>query len=89
MNMWYDKIMKLKEAEEFEKRRHFDFILGSVHFAKDIDPYEERYWEGRSVQEGYRVYLEETLECVKIHDHYDVLGHLTYASKSPYNPPRS
>ena len=76
------------DLDAFLKRRHFDFVLGSVHFAQDIDPYEERYWEGRSVKEAFRVYLEEMLECVKIHDNFDVLGHLTYACKSPHNPTR-
>ena len=73
-------------ASEFPKQRPFDFVLGSVHFAQDIDPYEKRFWEGRTVQEGFRAYLEETLEVLKIHDNYDVLGHLTYACKSPHNP---
>lgn len=77
-----------REAEEFPNQRHFDFVLGSVHFAQDIDPYEERFWEGRSVKEGFRIYLEEMLEVVGIHDNYDVLGHLTYACKSPHNPTR-
>lgn len=77
-----------KELEDFLSQRPFDFVLGSVHFAQDIDPYEERFWEGRSVREGFRVYLEEMLEVVKLHDNYDVLGHLTYACKSPHNPTR-
>lgn len=76
----------MKEVEHFVGLRHFDFVLGSVHFAQDIDPYEKRYWDGRTVKEGFRVYLEETLECVKLHEHFDVLGHLTYACKSPYSP---
>ena len=75
----------LQQVTEFLARNRFDLVLGSVHFARDIDPYEKRFWEGRSVQDGFRVYLEETLEVVKIHDNYDVLGHLTYACKSPHN----
>ena len=75
-----------EEVDSFSKARYFDFVLGSVHFARDIDPYEKRYWDGRTMAEAFRVYLEETLECVKIHDSFDVLGHLTYACKSPYSP---
>ena len=74
-----------KELEDFLSQRPFDFVLGSVHFAQDIDPYEERFWEGRSVREGFRVYLEEMLEVVKLHDNYDVLGHLNYVCKSAHN----
>ena len=74
------------EMAEFLKLRRFDFVLGSLHYIEDVDPYEACYWEGRPVKESYRVYLEELLECVRVHDDYDVLGHLTYACKSPYNP---
>ena len=31
-------------------------------------------------------YLEEILTCVKVHDAFDVLGHLTYLSKTVSNP---
>ena len=75
-----------QELHDFLQLRHFDFVLGSIHFAQDIDPYEKRYWEGRSVAEAFRVYLEETLACVRVQDDFDVLGHLTYACKSPHNP---
>jgi histidinol-phosphatase (PHP family) len=68
------------------KLRDFDFVIGSVHFAEGKDPYFPEFWEGRSVKESFRKYLEETLKCVEIHDKYDVLGHLTYASKSKSNP---
>lgn len=74
------------ELEALLKQRHFDFVLGSVHFVDNIDPYEKRYWAGRSVKEAFRAYLEEILACVKVHDNFDVLGHLTYACKSPNNP---
>jgi len=75
-----------KEMAEFLKLYPFDFVIGSVHFIHDVDPYEERYWAGRSVRESYRVYFDEMLECVRVQDDYDVLGHLTYACKSPFNP---
>ena len=74
------------EVADFLKLRHFDFVLGSLHYIEDTDPYEASYWEGRSVKEGYRVYLEELLACMKVHEDFDVMGHLTYACKSPHNP---
>ncbi|MBQ7321977.1 MAG: histidinol-phosphatase HisJ family protein [Clostridia bacterium] len=77
-----------QELEDFLRLRHFDFVLGSIHFAQDVDPYEKRFWEGRRVKESFRVYLEEMLACVKVQDNFDVLGHLTYACKSPHNPTR-
>ena len=68
------------------KRRPFDFVLGSIHFADDRDVYYSDYWEGKSVFQGERCYLEYTLACVQAHDSFDVLGHLTYITKAWKNP---
>jgi len=64
----------------------FDFVIGSVHFVEGFDPYEPEYWEGRSVQEAFCAYLEEVYQCVRLHDDFDVLGHMTYVCKSIHNP---
>ena len=64
------------------KRRPFDFVLGSIHFVDDFDVYYEDYWKGKSVFEAERRYLEETLNCVRLHDDFDVLAHLTYIAKT-------
>lgn len=68
------------------QRRNFDFVIGSVHFARDLDVYFAPYWEGRTVFEAEREYLETTLRCVQAHDDFDVLGHLTYLSKAKGHP---
>ena len=68
------------------RRRHFDFVLGSVHLVDGVDVYMEPYWENKSYDEAIRRYLETTLECVRVHEDYDVLGHLTYISKCGANP---
>ena len=68
------------------KKRAFDFVIGSVHFADGYDPYDKKYWEEKTLHEAFRRYLEVTLDCVSIHDDYDVLGHLTYVCKSAHNP---
>ena len=71
------------------KELNFDFIIGSVHFAGGVDPYHPEFWKDKkSVREGFERYLCQVLECVKIHDGYDVLGHINYVSKSVYNPTR-
>ena len=64
------------------QRRKFDFVLGSVHFVGDEDVYFSPYWDGKTVFEAERRYLEETLACVQAHDDFDVLAHLTYISKA-------
>lgn len=64
----------------------FDFVIGSVHYVDGHDPYEPEYWQGRTVSEAFRVYLEEIYRCVLVHEDFDVLGHLTYVCKSVHNP---
>ncbi len=67
-------------------RRPFDFVLGSIHFVDDLDVYFEEFWQGKSVFEAERRYLEATLDCVRIHDDFDVLAHLTYIAKTHAHP---
>lgn len=67
-------------------RRHFDFIIGSVHFADGFDIYYDEYWANKTVQAAEITYFERILECVKKHDSFDVLGHLTYIGKIKANP---
>ncbi len=73
-------------AARCARERDYDFILGSVHFAQGLDVYYPEYWEGKSMDEGERVYLENTLACVRAHEDFDVLAHLTYISKARHNP---
>ncbi len=81
--------MTAGNREQFQKdlqRRPFDFVLGSIHFVDDLDVYYPPYWQGKSVFEAERRYLEETLNCVRVHDDFDVLAHLTYIAKTKCHP---
>ena len=81
--------MTADNTVQFQKdlqRRPFDFVLGSIHFVDDFDVYYEDYWKGKSVFEAERRYLEETLNCVRLHDDFDVLAHLTYIAKTHSHP---
>ncbi len=76
-------------VEQFRKdlqRRPFDFVLGSVHFAEDLDVYFQEYWADKTVFQAERRYLETTLECVTVHNDFDVLAHLTYIAKARSHP---
>ena len=64
------------------RRRPFDFVLGSVHFVDDLDVYYADYWQDKTVFQAERRYLEATLDCVRVHDNFDVLAHLTYIGKA-------
>ncbi|MBQ9149184.1 MAG: histidinol-phosphatase HisJ family protein [Oscillospiraceae bacterium] len=69
--------------------RHFDFVIGSVHFVDEMDVYLAPFWEGRTKESVYLQFMEETLKCVQAHDQFDVLGHLTYISKCRGNPTKA
>ena len=76
-------------AAQFQKdlkRRPFDFVLGSIHFVDDLDVYMEPWWRGKTVLQAEQRFLEATLECVKIHEDFDVLAHLTYIAKTHCHP---
>ena len=73
-------------AEAFTRSYPLDFVIGSLHYVDGYDPYQPQYWEGKTMHRAYERYLEETLRCVRLHDDFDVLGHLTYVCKSPHNP---
>lgn len=64
----------------------FDFVIGSVHFTGGYDPYYKEFWTHNGIEEGFEKYLLQTLKCVKVHNNFDVLGHLNYVCKSEHNP---
>ena len=81
--------MSPDNVEAFRKdlqRYPFDFVLGSVHFVDDLDVYFQPYWEGKTIHQAEERYLQETLACVKAHNDFDVLAHLTYISKCRAHP---
>jgi histidinol-phosphatase (PHP family) len=81
----YNKETMAKDLQQ----RHFDFVLGSVHFVKEQDIYYKEFWQDKTVEQAVSLFLEETLQCVRHHDDYDVLGHLTYLSKTQAHPTHS
>ena len=70
------------------QRRDFDFVIGSLHFCHGEDVYYQSFWDKHTVPQAELAYLEETLACVRAHDGFDVLGHLTYLSKAGAHPAR-
>ena len=81
--MLEDNILQLRQDLS---RRHFDFVIGSIHFVDDLDVYFEPFWQGKTVWEAEQRFLEGTLSCVRVHDDFDVLGHLTYLGKTDAHP---
>ena len=60
-------------------KNELDFIIGSSHLVRGLDPYYPAYYEGRTEIEGIRDYFESILENVTLIDDFDVYGHLDYA----------
>ncbi len=67
-------------------QRDYDFIIGSVHCVGGVDIYYPEYWQDLTVPEAELRYLQEVLTCVRVHDGFDVLGHLTYITKLKRHP---
>lgn len=77
------------EVGEFLSNGDFDFVIGSIHYVGGFDPYYKEFWDDMSFKDAISKYMEQTIKCVKTHDNFDVLGHLTYVCKSSYNPTKS
>lgn len=79
-------IHNLAQFQQDLQRHPFDFVLGSVHFVDDLDVYFEDFWRDKTVFQAERRCLEATLDCVRLHNDFDVLAHLTYISKTKCHP---
>ncbi len=56
----------------------FDFVLASNHLADGVDPFDPKYFEGRTQEQGYRAYFEDMLYNVTHYTDYDIYSHLDY-----------
>lgn len=68
---------------EFLATRKFDYVIGSAHWVGNADPYFIEFWD---CDDPFLKYLLGVREYVRLHDDFDVLGHLTYVCKAPHNP---
>ena len=64
--------------EDFAEVCPWDFIIGSTHVVKGIDPYYPIYWEGKTKKQGILEYYEDTLANIRQFDCFDVYGHIDY-----------
>ncbi|GAB1353102.1 MAG TPA: histidinol-phosphatase HisJ family protein [Candidatus Rifleibacterium sp.] len=64
-------------CRRFVAGRPFDFIIASMHRARELDFYcGEFYKQHSTVEECWRVYLEESLRAVQAFSDFDVFGHI-------------
>ena len=70
-----------KLLDALHRTEKLDFILLSVHSVNGLDPYDKEYFEGRTLREAYRTYLESVLESVESGLPYHAVGHIGYVWK--------
>lgn len=70
--------------EKYSNEWSFDFIIGSCHLIDGYDPYFPEFFEIHEEEKGYQRYFEYLLENIKLHNCYDVLGHIDYVVR--YGP---
>ncbi len=67
--------------KELTSRYPFDFVIGSLHIVKGMDPYFQEIFKEYGDTKGYRMAFEEMLEDIKNIDSFDVLGHIDYVTR--------
>ena len=70
------------------KRWPFDYVLLSQHIVDGVDPYDQRFYQGRSQADAYYSYARAVLDSLNRFDHgaYDALAHYGYVAKfAPYD----
>ncbi len=68
----------VREDAVYAKSHEFDFIIGSTHIVRGMDPYYPEFFEGRDDEEAFHEYFEDELKNIKKHSNFDVYGHLDY-----------
>lgn len=70
----------------YAKSYDFDFIIGSTHVCKGMDPCLPEYFEGKTEEQAYSDYFQSIIDNVKNFSDFDVYGHLDYVVR--YGPNR-
>ncbi len=76
-----------EKLQAYVREFPFDFIIGSSHLVRGMDPYYPAYFEGRSQKDAYREYFYSIYENIQVFQDYDVYGHLDYVVR--YGPTRN
>lgn len=71
----------LEENREIASKYPFDYIIGSIHAAKEADIFNPEFYEGKTKKEAFEQYFSSMIDCVKQYDFIDSLGHIDYISR--------
>ncbi|MEA4854234.1 MAG: histidinol-phosphatase HisJ family protein [Christensenella sp.] len=61
--------------------QELDFVIASQHTVKEKDPYFGDCFEGKTLRQAQREYLEEMLYTLQRYENFDVVGHIGYIDK--------
>lgn len=76
----------VRDARMFTEFNPFDFVIGSTHVVNGIDLSDPKFYEGKTKKQAYTEYFETVLENAKLHDCYNVYGHIDYVNRyAPYD----
>ena len=64
-------------CRRFVAGRSFDFVIASMHRARELDfYYGEFYKQHSNIEECWKIYLEESLRAIQAFSDFDVFGHI-------------
>ena len=72
---------RLNDYEKILKKYPLDFVIGSVHEIGGIAVSQKAFFQGKSKAQVYRQYYSNLLECIRMFDNFDVIGHLDYCKR--------
>lgn len=76
----------VEEINAFVNAHEYDYVIGSIHVIHQTEFYEPaKFFTNKTKQQAHREFFLNTLECVKVFDCFDCLGHLDYICRyGPY-----
>lgn len=66
----------LDRYEALMGEEKFDFVICSMHTARQQDLHSKAFFKGRTIEEAHQTYYEELLDCVKRFKRFSILGHI-------------
>jgi len=60
----------------------FDYVIGSTHLSRRLDPYEPSFWEGIDEDKAIEAYFQDELENLTSVSCYDVAGHIDFVLRT-------
>lgn len=74
LNLQYQSAIR----DYLDQHPDFDFIIGSTHSSRHMDPYYPTFFDGITVEEALRRYFTDALQNVQAMPWFDSYGHLDY-----------